>query len=67
MIASECGLGYEDECFGISLSYRRTYTSDRNVPPATSWRLRAPNSRPTTTPPSQSDLFPQHLYSQIAL
>ena len=35
---AEYGLGYEDECFGISLAYRRKYTADPllGLPPSTS-------------------------------
>ena len=37
---SEFGLGYEDECLGISVAYRRKYTTDRDLPPSTSVILR---------------------------
>ncbi|HUO98164.1 MAG TPA: LPS assembly protein LptD [Rhizomicrobium sp.] len=37
---NEFGLGYEDECFGISVAYRRKYTTDRDLPPSTSVILR---------------------------
>ena len=39
---TEYGLGYEDECLGISLAYRRKYTEDLilGVPPSTSMILR---------------------------
>jgi LPS-assembly protein len=66
MLASEFGLGYEDECLGVSLSYRRTYTTDRNVPPETSWAFRI-ELKTNDTSSQQSDLFPRHLYSEIAL
>jgi len=66
MLASEFGFGYEDECLGISLSYRRTYTTDRNVPPETDWGFRV-ELKTNDTSSEQSDLFPRHLYSQIAL
>jgi LPS-assembly protein len=38
----EYGLGYEDECLGISLAYRRKYTQDLilGLPPSTSLVLR---------------------------
>jgi LPS-assembly protein len=35
MLDSEMGLGYEDECLGFSIAYRRKYTSDRDLPPST--------------------------------
>jgi len=66
MIADELGFGYDDECIGISISYRRTYTTDRNVPPATDVLVRF-NLKTSETPPDRSQLFPQHLYSHIAL
>jgi LPS-assembly protein len=66
MLASEFGLGYEDECLGISLSYRRTYTSDRNVPPETDWIFRM-ELKTNDTSSQPSDLFPRHLYSEVAL
>ena len=37
---SEFGFGYEDECLGISIAYRRKYTTDRDLPPSTSVVLR---------------------------
>ena len=36
MLDTEFGLGYLDECLGISLSYQRHFTRDRDVPPSTS-------------------------------
>ena len=66
MIADELGFGYDDECVGISISYRRTYTTDRNVPPSTDVLVRF-NLKTSETPPDRSLLFPQHLYSHIAL
>ena len=66
MIADELGFGYDDECIGISLSYRRTYTTDRNVPPSTEVIVRF-NLKTNDQPPDHSLLFPQHLYSHIAL
>jgi LPS-assembly protein len=66
MLASEFGLGYEDECLGVSLSYRRTYTTDRNVPPETAWVFRI-ELKTNDTSTQQSDLFPRHLYPEIAL
>ena len=35
MLDTELGLGYEDECLGISIAYRRKFTTDRDVPPST--------------------------------
>ena len=66
MIADEFGFGYDNECVGISFSYRRTYTSDRNVPPSTDFLVRF-NLKTSEGPVDHSMLFPQHLYSHIAL
>ena len=40
MLDTELGLGYEDECLGISIAYRRKFTTDRDLPPSTSIILR---------------------------
>jgi len=40
MLDTELGLGYEDDCLGISLAYRRKFTTDRDLPPSTSIILR---------------------------
>ena len=37
---SEIGLGYEDDCLGVSIGYRRKYTTDRDLPPSTTVVLR---------------------------
>jgi LPS-assembly protein len=66
MIADEFGFGYDDECFGVSMSYRRIYTTDRNVPPSTEVLVRF-NLKTSEGPTDHSELFPQHLYSHIAL
>ena len=66
MIADEVGFGYDDECIGVSLSYRRTYTTDRNVPPSTEVLVRF-NLKTNDQPVDHTQLFPQHLYSHIAL
>jgi len=66
MIADELGFGYDDECIGVSLSYRRTYTTDRNVPPSTEVLVRF-NLKTNDQPVDHTQLFPQHLYSHIAL
>ena len=66
MIADEFGFGYDDECLGVSLSYRRTYTTDRNVPPSTEVLVRL-NLKTSEGPLDHSLIFPQHLYSSVAL
>jgi LPS-assembly protein len=67
MIAAEFGFGYDDECLGISLSYRREYTTDQDIPPSTDVLVRF-NLKTSDVPADQpTQLFPQHLYSHIAL
>ena len=37
---TELGLGYEDDCLGLSVAYRRKYFTDQDLPPSTSIILR---------------------------
>jgi len=62
MLDSELGLGYEDVCLGISLAYRRKFTSDRDLPPTTSviLRLYLKTGDEAITPFS---LFPRDVFS----
>ena len=62
MIDSEYGLGYDDECLGISLSYQRKYTRDRDVLPATAILLRF-NLKTGQEKTESSDLFARHVFS----
>jgi LPS-assembly protein len=59
---SEFGLGYEDECFGISLGYRRKYTTDRDLPPSTSIVLRV-KLKTTDEEIQPFSLFPEDVFS----
>ena len=59
---NEFGLGYEDECLGIALAYRRKYTSDRDLPPSTSIILRL-NLKTTDAVIQPFSLFPQDVFS----
>ena len=61
MLNDEFGVGYEDECLGVSISYRRDYTTDRDVPPSTSVFLRF--NLKTGQPEKPSDLFPRHVFT----
>jgi len=68
MLDDEFGLGYNDECLGISLSYRRQFTRDRDVPPSTSivlgfhlW------TGDQTDAEHVAQLFPRHLFSSTTL
>ena len=62
MIDDEFGVGYEDECLAISLSYRRNYTTDRDVPPSTSVLLRF-NLKTGDQSASPYNLFPRHVFT----
>lgn len=62
MLDSELGLGYEDECLGISLAYRRKFTTDRDLPPATSVILRF-NLKTSDEAISPFSLFPQDVFA----
>jgi len=59
---NEFGLGYEDECFGISLGYRRKYTADRDLPPSTSYILRL-KLKTTEQPIEPFSLFPEDVFA----
>ncbi|GAA0543061.1 LPS-assembly protein [Rhizomicrobium palustre] len=59
---NEFGLGYEDECLGISLGYRRKYTTDRDLRPSTSYILRI-KLKTTETTIQPFSLFPQDVFS----
>ena len=59
---NEFGIGYEDECLGISIAYRRRYTSDRDLPPSTSVILHL-NLKTTDAPIHPFSLFPQDVFS----
>jgi LPS-assembly protein len=62
MIGDELGVGYEDECIGISLSYRRNYTTDRDLPPSTSilFRFNLKTGDQTDHP---YNLFPRSIFT----
>ena len=66
MLDAEYGLGYEDECLGISLAYRRKYTADPllGVPASTSviMRLSFKTNGEAVKPFS---LFPQDVFANI--
>jgi LPS-assembly protein len=62
MLDTEYGFGYQDECLGISLSYRRKYTRDRDVPPSTAFLLRI-KLIPTDHSDETEHLFPRRVFS----
>jgi LPS-assembly protein len=63
MLDTELGLGYEDECLGISLAYRRKFTTDRDLPPSTSIILRF-NLKTGDEAIEPFSLFPQDVFSR---
>lgn len=62
MLDTELGLGYEDECLGVSIAYRRKFTTDRDLPPSTSIILRF-NLKTGDQPIAPFSLFPQDVFS----
>ena len=68
MLDDEFGLGYDDECLKLSLSYRRQYTRDRDIPPSTSILFRFKlNTEDEPDSQGLSELFPRHLFSSTSL
>jgi LPS-assembly protein len=63
MLDTELGLGYEDECLGISVAYRRKFTVDRDLQPSTSIVLRF-NLKTGDQPIEPFSLFPQDVFSR---
>jgi LPS-assembly protein len=63
MLDTEYGIGYDDECLGLSLSYRRKFTRDRDVPPSTSIILRVKLKTGDTSNDKPSNLFPRHIFT----
>jgi len=59
---TEFGLGYEDECLGISLGYHRKYTTDRDLKPSTNFVLRF-KLKTTDTAIQPFSLFPEDVFS----
>ena len=60
-LEDEFGLGYDDGCLGISITYRRRYTADRDLPPSTTVmpeiRLKTSDLVPL------SSLFPEDVFN----
>lgn len=62
MIGDELGIGYDDECLGVSLSYRRNYTTDQDLPPSTSILLRF-NLKTGDQTAHPYNLFPRYIFT----
>jgi LPS-assembly protein len=59
---TEYGLGYEDECLGISLAYHRKFTADRDLKPSTNFLLRI-KLKTSDTPIQAYSLFPEDAFA----
>ena len=59
---TEFGLGYEDECLGISLGYHRKYTADRDLKPSTNFVLRF-KLKTSDSAIQPFSLFPEDVFS----
>lgn len=66
MLYSEFGVGYEDECIGVSLAFRRQYVRDQDIPPSSSVLLRF-NLKTNDDAENTSNIFPQFIFSEEAL
>ncbi|MGH6872331.1 MAG: LPS-assembly protein LptD [Rhizomicrobium sp.] len=66
MIDTEFGFGYSDECLGLSISWRRQYTRDRDVPPSSSILFRF-YLKTDETAGDAGDIFPRHIFSATTL
>jgi LPS-assembly protein len=58
----EFGLGYEDECLGISLGYHRKYTTDRDLKPSSNLVFRI-KLKTTDSGDQPFSLFPEDVFS----
>jgi LPS-assembly protein len=69
MIDTEFGFSYEDECLGLSLSWRRQYTRDRDVPPSSSvlFRFNLKTDQTETQDDNLGNIFPRHIFSSTTL
>jgi LPS-assembly protein len=59
---TEFGLGYEDDCLGISLGYHRKYTADRDLKPSTNYVFRF-KLKTSNSPIQPFSLFPEDVFS----
>lgn len=62
MLSSEFGLGWENCCLSMSVSYQRRFTRDRDVPPSTSVILRI-NLKTGDHSGEPSTLFPRRVFT----
>lgn len=57
----EFGIGYEDECLGISIGYHQKFTTDRDLPPSSSYIFRI-KLKTTDEPIRPFSLFPENVF-----
>ena len=62
MLNAEFGFGYEDECLGISLAWKRTYITVEDLPPSTAIVLRF-NLKSGERPIQPFSLFPRDVFN----
>ena len=62
MLDDELGIGYEDECLGVSVAYRRKFTTDRDLPPSTAVVLRF-TLKTGERPIQPFSLFPRDVFA----
>jgi LPS-assembly protein len=60
--SNEFGIGYENECLGISLAYKQKFTSDRDLKPSTAILVHF-NLKTTDAPIRPFSLFPRDVFS----
>jgi LPS-assembly protein len=66
MISDEFGIGYDDECLGVSVSYERNFTQFRELLPSTAVIFRF-TLKTTDVAVQRSGIFPQYLYAAAPL
>lgn len=62
MLDTEFGVGWEDDCLGLSLSYQRRFTRDRDIPPSTSILVQV-DLKTGALAGQNVNLFPRHVFS----
>ena len=62
MLESDFGVGYDDECLGVSVSYRRVYSADRDIPASTSVLLHV-KLKTDDEPEDLTELFPHQIFT----
>lgn len=63
LLESDFGIGYDDECLGFSVSYRRVYSADRDIPASSSVIVHL-IPKFGNEPEDLLDLFPHQIFTQ---